>query len=125
MARPRTPVAKAKVTGAAAKNPGRHRDRADPSVAPLPDPPAHLDPSAQQAWEHFRSELPWLTASDAALLEVGAIVRGRLLIGEVPGITALNMYQSVLSKLGATPTDRSKVSVPNDESEETDEFFGD
>jgi len=41
-----------------------------------------------------------LTAADAALLEIVSIVRG------------------------ATPTDRSKVAMPDDDKDEEDEFFG-
>jgi len=119
----RAPAAKAKVTGAALRNPKRHAQRSEPASAALGGAPAHLDLHAKRAWARFRAELPWLTAADNALLEIAATVRGRMLAGEVPGTTALSMYQSVLSKLGATPTDRSKVNVP-DEEEEPDEFFG-
>jgi len=83
----------------------------------------HLDKYAKRAWERFRAELPWLTSGDKALLEIASLVRGEMLKGEIPGVTKLSMYQSVLSKLGATPTDRSKVTLPDDETEE-DEFFG-
>ena len=123
MPAPSSPVAKAKVTGAARLNPKRHAKRKEPASGALGGAPLHLDKFAKRAWERFRAELPWLTAADKALLEIASVVRGRLLAGEVPGTTALSMYQSVLSKLGATPTDRSKVNQP-DEEEESDEFFG-
>lgn len=119
----RLPAGKAKVTGASQKNPGRHKGRADPKVAPIGAPPAHLTLHGKRAWERFRKELPWLVASDAALLEVASIVRGEMLAGDIPGVTKLSMYQSVLGKLGASPTDRTKVTMPDDEEEE-DEFFG-
>jgi phage terminase small subunit len=123
MAARRLPAGKAKATGAALRNPGRHKDRKEPASAPLGGAPAHLDLHAKRAWDRFRSELPWLTAADKALLEIASMVRGEMLAGEIPGVTKLSMYQSVLSKLGATPTDRSKVNVPDDEAE-PDEFFG-
>ncbi len=120
----RTPVAKARATGAALRNPKRHANRSDPTAGALGGAPMHLDKFAKRAWERFRAELPWLTAADKALLEIACIVRGEMLEGStVPGVTKLSMYQSVLSKLGATPTDRSKVNAPDDEPEE-DEFFG-
>lgn len=123
MANPRQPVAKAKMTGAAAKNPGRHAERSQPSVAGLGKPSPFLDAHGKQAWEGFKRELPWLAESDRAMVEIAAHVRGRLLAGEDVGVTALSMLQSVLSKMGASPADRSKVMVPDDEAEE-DEFFG-
>lgn len=123
MANPRTPAAKAKATGAAALHPGRHAARKEPKTALIGQPPAHLAPSAKKAWALFTNELSWLTASDGALLEVASRVRGELMDGADLGVTKLSMYQSVLSKLGATPTDRSKVMLGDDE-EEADEFFG-
>lgn len=123
MARPRTPVAKAKVTGAAAKDPQRHRDRKEPASRPLGDPSTFLDEHGRQAWEAYRRELPWLMESDRSLIEVACSVRGKLLSGGDVGVQALSMLQSILSKLGGSPADRSKVAVPDDDKEE-DEFFG-
>lgn len=123
MPNPRTPVAKAKVTGAAALHPGRHAERTEPKVAGLGAPSAFLDKHGKAAWEGFKRELPWLAESDRAMVEIAAHVRGRLLGGEDVGVTALSMLQSVLSKMGASPADRSKVAVPDGEEAE-DEFFG-
>lgn len=123
MANPRTPVAKAKATGADKLHPSRHADRSQPSVKPLGKPSTFLDQHGKQAWEAFKSELPWLAESDRSLVEIAAHVRGRLLSGEDVGVTALSMLQSILSKMGASPADRSKVSAP-DGDEPEDEFFG-
>ena len=119
----RTPALKAAVTGTADRNPQRHRDRKEPKTNPLGDPSPFLSPFGVTAWESFKKELPWLAESDRALVEIAAAVRGRLLAGEDVGTTALSMLQSILSKMGATPADRTKVSAPDDEGEE-DEFFG-
>lgn len=123
MANPRTPVAKARLTGAAAKNPSRHKNRSDPKSSPLGKPSEFLDQNGQRAWEGYRKELPWLMESDRSLVEIASSVRGRLLGGEDVGVTALGMLQSILSKMGGSPADRSKVALPDDEKEE-DEFFG-
>jgi hypothetical protein len=123
MANPRQPVAKAKATGAAAKNPGRHADRSSPKVTGLGKPSTFLDKNGREAWEGFKRELPWLAESDRSLVEIAALVRGRLLGGEDVGVTALSMLQVILSKMGASPADRSKVSAPNGDEPE-DEFFG-
>ncbi|WP_156348477.1 hypothetical protein [Sphingomonas sp. Leaf23] len=124
MAHPRTPAAKAKATGADQLHPGRHKGRSEPKSSALGKPSPFLDLSGQQAWEGFRRELPWLMESDRALVEIASSVRGRLLAGEDVGVTALSMLQSILSKLGGSPADRSKVALPDDE-KERDEFFGD
>ena len=115
MPNPRTPAAKARVTGADAKNPQRHRDRKDPKGTPLGKPSAFLDDNGKSAWEGFKRELPWL-------IEVCAKVRGGLLSGEDVGVSKLNMLQTMLSKLGATPADRTRIAIADDDEEE-DEFF--
>lgn len=122
MPNPRTPAAKAKVTGAAALHPGRHAKRRDPKTSPLGGPSPFLDENGEAAWEGFKRELPWLMESDRAMVEVCAQVRGLLLKGEDVGVTRLSMYQSMLSKLGASPADRTKVSAGDDE-DEGNEFF--
>lgn len=123
MANHRTPQLKAAVTGTADRNPQRFADRKEPKVAELGGPSVFLDEFGKSAWESFKRELPWLAESDRALVEIAASVRGRLIGGEDVGITALSMLQSILSKMGASPADRSKVSAPDDDTEE-DEFFG-
>lgn len=119
----RTPALKGAVTGTAARNPQRHRDRKEPATPALGEPSIFLDEFGRAAWESFKRELPWLQESDRALVEIASQVRGRLIGGEDVGVTALSMLQSILSKMGASPSDRSKVSVPDGEEEE-DEFFG-
>lgn len=121
MPAPRTPLAKAKATGVDLNHPGRLADRKEPASKPLGDPSPFLDEFGQRAWEGFKRELPWLAESDRAVVEVCSQVRGLLIAGEDVGVTKLSMYQSMLSKLGATPADRSRVMVPEDEDE--DEFF--
>lgn len=121
MPHPRTPAAKAKATGADVQHPGRHADRKDPGGLPLGEASDFLTDSAKSAWEGFKRELPWLLESDRAVMEVCAQVRGLLMDCEDVGVTKLSMYQSMLSKLGATPADRTRVSAP--EQEDEDEFF--
>lgn len=124
MPAPRTPVAKASVSGAAVKNPQRHKDRKEPKAAALGKPSPFLDEFGVKAWEGFKQELPWLAESDRALVEIASSVRGRLLSGEDVGITALSMLQSILSKMGASPADRSKVMVGDgEETDPTDSYF--
>lgn len=117
----RTPVAKAKVTGAAIKDPGRHAERSEPAGKSLGEASGFLDEHGQRAWEGFKRELPWLMESDRPIVEVCSIVRGELLSGDDVGVTRLSMYQSMLSKLGATPADRSRILMQDEE--EADEFF--
>lgn len=124
MANPRSPIAKAEVTGATVSHPGRHKERKEPKGSALGKPSAFLDEFGVRAWEGFKAELPWLAESDRALVEIASSVRGRLLAGEDVGITALSMLQSILSKMGGSPADRSKVMVNDgEEIDPADKFF--
>lgn len=128
MARPRTPQAKAKVTGEAKKHKARFEDRATPSVAdPIGEPFEWLNPFAQQAWREIVSEIPWLNSSHRGFLAIAANIRGRMMApkGEEVGVQALNLLRQCYGQMGATPADSSKIgNSPNgDEKEPGEEFF--
>lgn len=122
MPRPRTPALKAKATGADIIHPGRHANRKAPINRKLGQPSKHLGPGAIVAWEGFRAELPWLTEGHRALVEVASNLRGRMIDGEEVGVNALSLLQVCLSKLGATPTDETKLTL-GDDGDETDNLF--
>ena len=113
MPRPRTPLAKAKLTGAGQKNPQRFKARSEPSLSGrgIGEPPAYLPQAARTAWATFADELPWLTHEDRAALEGAALMRGRI-VDDPESVTAalFGQYRLALAALGATPVDRSKVS---------------
>lgn len=125
MARPRLPQAKAEVSGAALKNPGTFKARSVPKgTRPLGEPCARMTPDQQSAWEAFRSELPWLNNSHRPLLQIACILRVRMDDADV-GVNQIQTYSAILSKLGATPVDETKVNVPDEQEEDpTDRFFG-
>jgi hypothetical protein len=78
--RDREPLAKAELTGATDKDHARFAARAEPAQSGrgIGPAPAHLSPSARQAWQKFADELPWLVFEDPAILEVAATLRGRI-----------------------------------------------
>ena len=124
MPKPRTPSDKARVTGADVRSPGRYHGRNDPAVAPIGEPSPHLKDEERQSWLRFTAEIPWLVESDRALLEVASALRSRLDCRDGVGLNHLQIYSAILSKLGATPADRSRVSMPDDRRAD-DEFFPD
>ncbi|KRC30713.1 hypothetical protein [Acidovorax sp. Root217] len=78
----------------------------------------------QMAWAEFQRELPWLTASHRTLLRMACVLSARMETGEM-GVEAMKALSSLLSKLGATPVDETKVNHGSDEEEDpTDKFFG-
>ena len=125
MANHRTPQAKAKATAASAKNPQRFRDRKQSPSAPLGDPSVHMEDDEFQlsAWEAFKLELPWLAERDRALMEVVCEMRADVLKGEFLATSRLKVYSSLLSKLGASPADATKVYLGDDGEDEDEAGF--
>lgn len=123
MSNPRLPVAKAHATGAAIKNPGRHAARKKPKgTRPIGEPYARMSDEEQVQWHEFVRDLPWLNSSHRVLLRLACKLAADM-DGDDFGVSKAQALGSILSKLGATPADESKVTVPDDDSEE-DEFFG-
>jgi hypothetical protein len=118
MPRPRTPKAKAKATG---QDIGTHKDRFEDRVEPvvkdpLGKPPKWMKKASQlEAWQTFADELPWLNHSHRSLVEIASEIRGRLIAGEDVGVQALNLLRQCLGSMGATPSDASKVKLPDGE----------
>jgi hypothetical protein len=124
MSRPRLPQAKAEVSGSAVINPGRFKDRKAPKgTRPVGEPYARMTPDQQEAWREMVDEMPWLNSSHRRLLRLASILSVRLDEADV-GVNQIQTLSAILSKLGATPTDETKVRVPDDDdSDPTDEFF--
>ena len=127
MARPRTPTAKAALTGADKINPGRFKPRSEPKVSgrDLGRPPAYLPATAKKAWATFADELPWLTHEDRGAVEIVSLMRAHIMDGLTADLPAsfFGNYRMALSSLGATPVDRSKVHQPSKD-EDDDPFAG-
>ncbi len=127
MARPRLPVKKAKAAGAAIKNPGRHADRKAPAgMRPLGEPYSNMAVKEKKAWEEYAAEMPWLNASHRVLLRLACYWTAKLDSPRAKfGVSATQALSSILSKLGATPVDESKVSNGGGgEEDPEDSFFG-
>lgn len=125
MARPRTPKAKAAVTGQAVKQKTKFDGRKEPKVdAPVGEPPEWLVDNdlskARTAWMTFTKEIPWLNETHRSFLEIAANIRGRLMTGQEVGVQALNLLRQCLGQMGATPADATKVSFPDGEEEKDD-----
>ena len=109
--RKKTPRAKAEITGAAVKNPGRHRATPEVIGEMLGEPSDFLDKFGMAAWVQFKREVPWLKESHRALMEIACHFRGQMFQGLALRATDLNSYQSILSKIGATPSDEGKIAA--------------
>jgi hypothetical protein len=128
MARPRTPKAKAKVTGQDTVRRKKFAERAEPLINDnIGEPFYWLNEWAQKAWLEIVTEIPWLNSSHRGHLAIAASIRGRMMTGDEVGVQALNLLRQCYGQMGATPADASKAGVkPDDESEDpANEFFND
>lgn len=110
----RTPLAKARLTGADKKNPQRFRTRQEPALSgrPIGDAPPYLTGHAARAWAAFAVELPWLVHEDRPALELAATLRGRVAVEGMATTPAMfGAYRMALGSLGATPADRGRLAT--------------
>ena len=125
MPRPRLPAAKAKTSGAVLKNAGRFKGRKTAKNARGIGAPYAAMTTAQKAvWKECKEEMPWLTSAHRLLLRQVCILSARMNDPDV-GVSALQALGSLLSKLGATPVDETKVNHGGEEDEDpADQYFG-
>lgn len=122
--RPRLPQEVASITGAVAKNAGRFKDRANPKVRSLGPAPKKYCEARAEIWDEFNEDFPWLGRSDRRL--VGLAVELQYQIDTEPEVPVAVYAQMrlLLSSMGGTPVDRSKISAPEEETKDpADEFL--
>lgn len=124
MARPRLPQAKAEVAGAAITHPGRFKDRkVAKKTRALGEPYAKMPEAQQVCWREIADEMPWLNSSHRRLVRLASIISSRLDDEDV-GINQLQTLSAILSKLGATPVDETKVNHgEDDDADPADAYF--
>lgn len=130
MARPRTPKAKAMITGHALtqkrKFEGRNEPQIDEALGNAPERlPETEKNKAVTAWETIRRDIPWLNSSHRILVATASNILGLLIAGQECGTQALNLLRQCLGQMGATPADRHRVpDMPADGGDDpADEFF--
>ena len=123
MARPRLPVEVASVTGADKRSPGRFKGRVEPVVKSLGPAPKTFDDAQVEIWNEFNADFPWLGRSDRRL--VGLAVRLQTMIDVNPEcpVAVIAQMRMLLSAMGGTPVDRSKVSAQDEESTDPADAF--
>jgi len=120
MGRPRKPAALQELTGAYKKNPQRRRVEPVPT-GPLGDPPERLSKEEKSAWHELVAIAPpgVLKNADRMVVELASRLLARVWkegIGGRSGLAPgeLSMLEKLLSKMGMSPADRSKVDFTKD-----------
>jgi hypothetical protein len=124
MARNRVPAEKAAVSGAALHDPQRFKDRKAPSrKRALGEPYLKMTDEQKEAWAEYAAEMPWLHSAHRPLLRLACIWTAKMDDADF-GVSATQALSSILSKLGATPVDETKVMHGDGEEEDpADRFF--
>jgi hypothetical protein len=121
MARPRTPTAVLKLRGAFKKDPKRAAARQNEPVptGPLGEPPTRFDKYEKAAWSELAAIAPpgVLSNSHRWLVELACRLKARMDQHGVGGNFGLSVgeqaqFKDCLIRMGLTPADSSKVSVP-------------
>lgn len=126
MARNRTPLAKAHVSGAAMKHPERYGNRTTNKQArPIGDPYKNMTTGQKACWHEMAGDMPWLNSAHRVLLRLACVYAARLNERGEFGVSATQALTSILSKLGATPVDECRVMhLAGDEEDPDDVYFG-
>ena len=123
MARPRLPEKVAKTIGANIKDPQRFRDRKEPKVKSLGHAPKSFDADQVDIWDEFNADFPWLGRSDRRVVGLAVILQSEINKGDAP-VAVFAQMRMLLSSMGGTPVDRSKVQAPeDDDADPSDEFL--
>ena len=119
----RLPQEVAEITGAKIKNPQRFKDRFNPDVGELGQPPERFTDEQKELWAEFAADFPWLRRSDRHFLGLAVLLRSRIAAEATPSPSMLAQLRLCLSSMGGTPVDRSKVHKPDgDEDDPANEF---
>jgi len=115
MGRPRKPTAVLELTGAFRKNPQRKRTE-PPATGPLGVPPEHFTGEQAVVWHELAAVCPpgVLTRADRVLVEIAVVLMLRFRKqGTYMRRGYFNLLVSVLSRMGMSPADRSRVGIVN------------
>ena len=123
MARPRKPTAALELKGAYKKDPQRKAARNDepkPSgtVGKAPD---FFDAEEKLIWDDLAGFGFWLTDADRLMLEIAVKLMSMFRKNTLDG-GGISKLITALSKLGFSPTDRSKVQAPGAKEPEADPY---
>ena len=123
--RKRIPQEVAKITGAIAKNAGRFEGRSAPKVKSLGLPPKRFTPEQAEIWGEFNSDFPWLGRSDRRHVGLAVLLQSQIdAAGMEATPTMIAQMRLLLSGMGGSPVDRSKVgTTDDDETDPADEFI--
>lgn len=125
MARQKTPIEKARATGAILRNPARYKNETqNPGKNPIGAPPNWLTEAQRDAWLELASDLPWLQRAHVGIVGIAATLLAKLR-SNTASMSEMNLLRLCLGQLGATPVDAHRVAHPQemDEDDPAEAYF--
>lgn len=123
MARNRTPLDKAEVSGRTQHDPGRYKDRTKITGSrPLGEPYVRMTDAEKEAWADLKANIPWLKASHRQIVRLACVHLAKLDEGTL-SVTGIRSLTGILAKLGATPVDECRIFHQQSEEDPDEEFF--
>ncbi len=94
-------------------DPQRRTARAnEPKIeTPVGNPPTCLTTKERRVWRDISSTVPWLTVADRYVLILACKLSIKVMDGTAKP-QEYSTYMTTLSRLGMTPADKSRVSMP-------------
>ena len=117
MSRIRTPLNRAAVEGRDIVHPERYRKRREPAAEPLGPAATWLPPDAAEAFETFRTELPWLKAPHRVHVEIAAILMAQMKAG-TGSVQGANLLRLCLAQMGGNPTSTVRSDLDIEQSDD-------
>lgn len=117
MGRPRKPTKVLELSGAFKKDPQRKRNQEPLPTGEVGGPPDYFNIGERKTWNELAGACFWATDSDRQIMEIACVLLYRF--RTETGFAQFNHLLSSLSKLGLSPSDRAKVTVPNREGEKS------
>jgi hypothetical protein len=126
MARPRTPTEVLDLKGSFDKHPERRREVGPKSTSPLGEPPTYFNTGEAVCWYELAQDTPpgVLTGSDRWTVEAACRLMAKFRADWLTG-AEFGQLNGLLSKMGKTPSDRSKIhgTAPEETASPYDEFL--
>jgi len=123
MGRPRLPDTVATVTGADKRSPGRFKGRSAPAVKSLGQAPKRFTPAQVEIWDEFNEDFPWLGRSDRRVVGLAVMLQHMIDTNPECPVAVFAQMRMLLSSMGGTPVDRSKVQAPEDDEPDPADAF--
>jgi len=92
-------------------------------VRSLGPAPKRFTEEQREIWNEFNEDMPWLGRSDRRVVGLAVMLQNQIDTEKEVPVAVFAQMRMLLSSMGGTPVDRSKVSAPEEESADpADEF---